>query len=42
MEVQTASKKDYEQIEKDYAQVLSEYGIGEGTISIQIDRANFS
>ncbi len=41
MEVQTASKKDYEQIEKDYAQVLSEYGIGEETISIQIDRANF-
>ncbi len=41
MKVQTASKKEYEEIAKDFDLVLEEFGNGEETLSIQIDRANF-
>lgn len=41
MKVQTASKKEYEEITKDFDLVLEEFGTGEETLSIQIDRANF-
>ncbi|SDR76639.1 Tetratricopeptide repeat-containing protein [Gillisia sp. Hel1_33_143] len=41
MKVQTASKNEYEEIAKDFDLVLEEFGNGEETLSIQIDRANF-